>query len=86
MSTGVGSTAEEDVQYDIKGFRLFREEDYARTISGKGKSIMIYDPKVDYESPPVWENGTDPNKEETATVPPGCRVRVIGAIVTFTRQ
>lgn len=78
--------AEEDVQYDIKGFRLFREEVYSRTIAGKGKSIMIYDPTVDYDSPPLWENGADPAKEETATVPPGCRIRVIRATVIFRRQ
>lgn len=84
MSGGVGFIAEDDVLYDIKGFKLFREADYARKIKGKGKSIMIYDPKVDYDSPPIWEN--DPSKEDTAIVPSGCRVRVIGATVTFTRQ
>lgn len=91
MGEEFGFVAEEGVTYEIKGARLFREADYERKIRGKGQSIMIYDPKVDYASPPHWENGSDPSKEEIAIVPAGYRVRVIaapkiGATVTFTLE
>jgi hypothetical protein len=59
---------------------------YDRTVRGKGDSIMVYDPKKKMDTPPYWENGDDPSKEETGTVPAGHRVRVIGATVKFTRE
>lgn len=90
MPEDVGIVAMEGHKYEIKGAALFREVDYARKITGKGESIIVYDPKADPRSPAVWENGENPSEEETATVPSGCRVRVIaapviGATVIFTR-
>jgi hypothetical protein len=91
MAEEFGILAEEDVTYETKGAMLFREVDYERRIRGRAQSIMIYDPKVDYASPPYWESEGDPSKEESANVPAGYRVRVIaapviGATVTFTRE
>lgn len=91
MSEKVGIEASEGATYEIRSGALFQEADYARKLVGNGEKIMIYDPKVDYSSPPIWENGRDPSKEETAIVPAGCRVTVIaapgiGAAVTFTRE
>lgn len=89
MTDEFGFVAEDGFTYEIKGARLFREAEYDRTLKGKAQSIMIYDPKVDYASPPYWESEGDPSKEEFVTVPAGYRVRVIaapviGATVTFT--
>lgn len=91
MAEEFGIVAEEGVAYETKGAMLFREADYKRKIRGNAQSIMIYDPKVDYASPPHWESEGDPSKEENPTVPAGFRVRVIaapviGATVTFTRE
>lgn len=79
----VGTLAIEGEEYNIRGAILFRETQYDREVTGKGESIMIYDPSTDTDS--LWENGEDPEKEETARVPAGCKVRVIGAIVKFKR-
>jgi len=79
----VGTMAIEGEEYNIRGVILFKETQYDRDVTGKGESIMIYDPSTDTDS--LWENGGDPEKEETARVPAGCKVRVIGAIVKFKR-
>lgn len=81
----VGEVATDGHEYEIKGFTLFREAEYDRTLRGKGKSIYIYKSKDDHKSK-VWENGPDPSREEITTVSKNCRVRVIGATVTFTHQ
>lgn len=83
MNEEVGEVAVEGQEYEIKGGTIFREADYDRQVNGKGKSIYIYQAK---DKSKVWENGSDPEKEETTDVPKYCRVRVIGATVTFTRQ
>jgi len=44
---------------------------------------MIYDPKEEMNTPPLWER-ENTSKNETGNVPKGCKVRVIGAFVTFT--
>ncbi|KAJ5111768.1 hypothetical protein NUU61_001398 [Penicillium alfredii] len=90
MAEEHGIAAVEGHTYEIKGAALFRETDYERTITGKGESITIFDPKADPRSPAVWENGQDPSVEEITTVPAGCQVSVIaapviGATVTFKR-
>ena len=59
---------------------LFEEVDHDRKITGQGRSIMCYDPKVNMKSPPLF----DEEKVEGRTVPAGHRVRVIGATVKFT--
>lgn len=79
----VGTPAIEGQEYNIRGAILFRETQYDREVTGKGESIMIYDPSTDKES--LWENGEDPEIEERARVPAGCRVRVIGGTVKFKR-
>jgi hypothetical protein len=89
MTEEFGIIAEEDVPYETKGAMLFRETDYQRTIKGKAQSIMIYEQQGD-DKPIVWESKGDPSQEETAIVPPRCRVTVIaapviGASVTFKR-
>jgi hypothetical protein len=91
MAEEVGIAAVEGHRYEIKGGALFREANYERKLTGKGESIIIFDPKADPRSPAVWENGPDPSVEETATVPAGCQVSVIaapviGATVTFKRE
>lgn len=83
--TSVRIQAIEGEEYNIRGVILFRETPYDREITGKGDSIMVYDPKTDMSSPPYWENGEDPLKEETGRVPAGYEVRVIGAVVKFKR-
>lgn len=90
MSEEFGIVALEGVKYKTKSAIQFREADYERKITGNGDSILIYEQKGDYKSI-VWENGSDPSKEETATVQAGCRIVVIGtsnneAAVTFTRE
>lgn len=90
MAEEPGIAAVEDHTYEIKGGALFREADYERTITGKGESIIIFDPKADPRSPAIWENGQDPSVVETTIVPAGCQVSVIaapviGATVTFKR-
>ncbi|KAB8277130.1 hypothetical protein BDV30DRAFT_234930 [Aspergillus minisclerotigenes] len=83
---GSDATAIEGMKYTIRGVRLFSELAYGRKVTGKGESIMVYDPKKNMGTRPFWENGDDPNKEETGKVPAGHRVRVIGATVKFTHE
>lgn len=80
----VGTLAVEGEEYNIRGVILFKETPYDREVVGKGESIMIYDPSTDADS--LWENGDNMEKEETARVPAGCKIRVIGpATVKFKR-
>jgi hypothetical protein len=90
MTEEFGIVAEEGHKYETQGFMLFREVDYQRTITGNGESILIIEQKGDSQCR-IWENGSDPLKEETATVPAGCWVRVIAAphttaTATFRRE
>lgn len=80
----LGTDAIEGEIYNIRGAILFRPTPYDREITGKGDSIMVYDPNADMDSPPYWEND-DPSKEETSPVPAGFEIRVIGAVVIFKR-
>lgn len=80
----LGTDAIEGEIYNIRGAILFRPTPYDREITGKGDSIMVYDPNADMDSPPSWEN-EDPSKEETGPVPAGFEIRVIGAVVVFKR-
>jgi hypothetical protein len=57
--------------------------DHDRKITGRGKSIMIYDPKKEMNTPPFWER-ENISEDDTGDVPAGFKVRVIGAFVTFT--
>lgn len=89
MAEEIGFVAEEGVTYEIKGTRLFREAEYVRTLKGKAQSIEVYDPKVDYATPPYFKSEGNPESEITSDVPAGHRVvviaaPVIGATVTFT--
>ena len=63
--------------------KLFEAVDHDRTITGRGKNIMIFDPKVDMSTPPYWEHD-NPSENATSLVPIGHVVRVIGATVKFT--
>lgn len=81
----VGTQAIEGQEYNIRGVKLFQGAPYDREVTGNGDSIMVYDPNADMTSPPYWENGDDPSKEETGFVPKGHEVRVIGAVVQFKR-
>lgn len=80
----VGTDAIEGETYNIRGVILFRPTLYDREVTGKGDSIMVYDPNADMDSPPYWEND-DPSKEEASLVPAGFEIRVIGAVVVFKR-
>jgi hypothetical protein len=62
---------------------IFEAVDYDRKISGKGKSIMCYDPEADATSAPLWEYENTSITDEP--VPAGYEVRVIGATAKFTR-
>ncbi|SPB44594.1 unnamed protein product [Aspergillus niger] len=63
--------------------KLFEPVDHERSITGRGKSIMVYDPRAAMDSPPYWQHN-DALKEGSSKVPAGFRVRVIGATVKFT--
>jgi hypothetical protein len=63
--------------------KIFEPADYDRKITGKGKSIMCYDPEADETSEPLWEYQDTPITDEP--VPAGYEVRVISATVKFTR-
>ncbi|KAJ6019009.1 hypothetical protein N7522_001076 [Penicillium canescens] len=76
----VGTQAVEGQEYVIRGAILFQEAPYDREVTGNGDSIMVYDPNADMSSPPYWENGDDPSKEETSLVPARHKVRVIAAV------
>jgi hypothetical protein len=56
--------------------------DYDRKIAGRGKSIMVYDPKADMDTPPYWEH-INTSEINSSPVPAGFKVRVIGATVKF---
>jgi len=63
--------------------KIFEPVDYDRKITGKGKSIMCYDPEADETSEPYWEYENISITDEP--VPAGYEVRVISATVKFTR-
>jgi len=63
--------------------KIFNEAAHARTITGKGTLIQIYDPKADMSSPPYWEY-EDESKDGSHNVPAGHVVRVVAATVKFT--
>jgi len=67
----------------VKGVKLFPAEDAERTITGRGKSIIVYDPNAAMDTAPYWEHHSD-TEYGTGTVPAGYVVRVIGAYVKFT--
>jgi len=63
--------------------KLFQAVDYDRKITGRGKQIMVYDPKAAMSTPPRWEHN-NPSEDATGDVPAGCNVTVIDATVKFT--
>jgi hypothetical protein len=80
--TGSQALAGKEEYINVK---LFEAVDHDRKITGKGMSIMVYDPKKDMSTPPYWQhNNTSQNA--TGNVPAGFKVRVIGATVRFTRE
>jgi hypothetical protein len=82
IQTGAQALAGREEYIKVK---LFEAVDHDRKITGKGMSIMIYDPQKDMSTPPYWEhNNTSQNA--TGNVPAGFKVRVIGATVRFTRE
>jgi hypothetical protein len=64
-------------------FNIFEAVEYDRKITGKGKSIMCYDPEVDETSDPLWEYENTSITDKL--VPAGYEVEVKGATVKFTR-
>jgi len=64
-------------------FKIFEAVDYDRKITGKGKSIMCYDPEADETSDPLWEYENTSITDEP--VPAGHEVEVKGATVKFKR-
>jgi hypothetical protein len=62
--------------------KIFEAVDYDRKITGKGKSIMCYDPEADETSEPLWEYENTSITDEP--VPAGHEVRVLSATVKFT--
>jgi hypothetical protein len=63
--------------------KIFEAADHDRKITGKGKSIMCYDPEADKTSAPLWEYENISITDEP--VPAGHEVEVLGATVKFTR-
>jgi len=63
--------------------KLFEGVDYDRKITGHGKSIQVYDPKVDMNSPPYWHHQNS-SEDATGNVPKGFKVHVMAATVKFT--
>ncbi len=80
IQTGVKALAGKSEFINMK---IFEAVDYDRKITGKGKSIMCYDPEADETSEPLWEYENTSITDEP--VPAGHKVRVIGATVKFTR-
>ncbi|KAH8706863.1 hypothetical protein GQ44DRAFT_496023 [Phaeosphaeriaceae sp. PMI808] len=82
MPTETGAKALKGEEEYIGGM-LFEVVDYARTITGKGKLIQIYDPTKDMGSPAYWEYEDEANYG-SHDVPAGYKVRVVGATIKFT--
>lgn len=80
IQTGAQALAGKEEYINVK---LFEAVDHDRKITGRGKSIMIYDPKKEMSTPPYWQHNNI-SKDGTSDVPAGFKVRVIGAFVTFT--
>jgi hypothetical protein len=51
-------------------------------ITGRGKSIIFFDPNAPMDTPPYWEHHSS-TQDGTGAVPAGYMVRVIGAYVKF---
>jgi len=58
---------------------IFEAVDHDRKITGKGTSIMCYDPEADETSEPLWQHTSVTDK----LVPAGHEVEVLGATVKF---
>jgi len=83
MSEETGAQALAGEEEYIKGVKLFPAVDEERKITGRGKSIIVYDPKLPMDTLPHWEHHSD-TVYDTGTVPAGYKVAVIGAFVKFT--
>ena len=70
----------EDKYINVK---LFKGVDYNRKIEGRGKLIIIYNPKVDINTP-LYQEYKDDSKDREKVVPARYKVRVIGATIKFT--
>jgi len=82
MSLDTGAVALSGKEEAIK-VCLFEAVNYDRQITGRGKSIMVYDPKAEENTAPYWEH-KNTSEDKTGKVPAGFKVRVIGATVKFT--
>jgi len=80
IQTGAQALAGEEEYVGVKLFPSVSEE---RKVTGRGKSIIIYDPKAPMDTPPYWEHHSA-TQDGTGSVPAGYEVRVIGAYVKFT--
>ncbi|EGC46753.1 conserved hypothetical protein [Histoplasma capsulatum var. duboisii H88] len=81
MSKEVGCEALSGVEEYID-VKLFEAVDFSRNITGRGKSIIIYDSKADMNSPSYWQHNNIA-ENGTSDVPAGFKVHVIGATVKF---
>jgi len=82
MSSKIGAKALSGEAEFISGM-LFEPVDYDRTITGRGKLIQVYNPKVDMASPPYWIH-ENPSEDATGNVPKGFEVHVVSSTVKFT--
>jgi hypothetical protein len=80
IQTGAQALAGEEEYIGVKLFPAVGDE---RKITGRGKSIIVYDPNAPMNTPPYWEHHSA-TMDATGTVPAGYKVRVIGAFVKFT--
>jgi hypothetical protein len=79
VQVGEQALAGKDEYINVK---LFDAVGSARTKTGRGMSIIVYDLKADPKSAPSWEHHNT-SEDGTGDVPAGYKVRVIGATVKF---
>jgi hypothetical protein len=61
----------------------FLAVDYERTITGRGTSIIVFDPRAGKETPLYW-NYENTQEDASSPVPPGYEVEVIDGLVKMT--
>ena len=64
---------------------LFGAVEFDRSITGRGKLIMIFDPKEEDNTPPLWKH-TSPTGYGTHTIPAGFKIKINDAVVKMTKS
>jgi hypothetical protein len=77
IQTGAQALAGEE---ECNGVKLFPAVGNERKITGRGNSIIIYDPNTPMNAPPYWEHYST-TVDATGTISARYRVRVIEAFV-----